>query len=179
MTSGDLSTFAFVFDMNLLFERFIAGFIRRYASHILPEAFLRYELLPQSHGARRYLASRENRSVFQTIPDIAFRNRDLFPLLIDTKYKLLDDKERNVGVSQSDFYQMHAYAHRYNCDRIILLYPNKSSSSERIHATFKLADCEKVIEASSVNVSVNLANSEGRCRLISELRQMFPQETSS
>lgn len=179
MTSGDFSTFAFVFDMNLLFEHFVAGFIRRHASQILPDSFLRYDLLPQSHGARRHLASREDRNVFQTIPDIAFRNDDVFPLLIDTKYKLLDDKELSVGVSQSDFYQMHAYAHRYNCDRIILLYPNKSSSSERIHAHFKLADCEKVIEATSVNVSVDLASSEGRSKLIAELRQIFPQETSS
>lgn len=178
MTSGDLSTFAFVCDMNLLFENFIAGFIRRHASQVLPESFLRYDFLPQSHGARRYLARREERNVFQTIPDIAFRDGKQFPLLIDTKYKLLDDKERNAGVSQSDFYQMHAYARRYDCDRVILLYPNKSSYAERIHACFKLEECQKVIEAKSVDISVNLSSAEGRAKLIAELKQIFPQETS-
>jgi len=179
MTSGDLSTFAFVFDMNLLFENFLASFIRRHAAHILPESFLRYEFLPQSHGARRYLARREDRNVFQTIPDIAFRDGDAFNLLIDTKYKLLDDKERNLGVSQSDFYQMHAYAHRYNCDRVILLYPSKSAYGEHVNACFKLEDCQKVIEATSVNISVDLSSTEGRARLIAQLKQIFPQETSS
>ncbi len=179
LTSGDLGTFAFVLDMNLLFENFVAGFIRRHASEILPELFLQYEFLPQSRGARRYLASREDRSVFQTIPDLAFRNGALFPLIIDTKYKLIDDKERNAGVSQSDFYQMHAYAHRYNCDRVILLYPNRSSYRDAIHAHFKLAECDKVIEAKSVNIAVDLSSTEGRAALIGELRKIFPTETSS
>ncbi len=179
MTAGDLTTFAFVFDMNLLFENFIAGFIRRHRSEILPAEFSSYDFLPQSRGARRYLANREGKTVFQTIPDISFRNGDEFPLLIDTKYKRLDGTDRKVGVAQTDFYQMHAYAHRYNCNRVVLLYPQTAASAAPLKACFKLEDCEKVIEANSVNICVDLSTRDGRNSLVSELKTLFPVETSS
>jgi 5-methylcytosine-specific restriction endonuclease McrBC regulatory subunit McrC len=45
--------------------------------------------------------------------------------IIDTKWKLLS--RLNTGnkwdIKQSDVYQMFAYAKRYNCPKIILLYP--------------------------------------------------------
>lgn len=50
MTEGDLSTFAFVFDMNQLFEMFIASFIRRYRSEILDDQLADCELLIQSRA---------------------------------------------------------------------------------------------------------------------------------
>lgn len=178
MTAGDLSTFAFVFDMNLLFENFIAGFIRRHAVEILPEEFLSYDFLPQSRGARRFLARRENTSVFQTKPDLAFRTGAKFPLLIDTKYKLLDERDRRLGVSQADFYQMHAYAHRYDCNRVVLLYPQTGSAP--LKACFKLEDCNKQIEAASINICMDLGTKASRENLIAELKQqLFPTETSS
>ena len=178
-TPGDLLTFAFVFDMNLLFEKFIAGFIHRHASDILPETFRRYDLLSQSRGERRFLAKRESRSVFQTKPDLAFRAGTQFPLLIDTKYKCLDKQDRTLGVSHQDFYQMHAYAHRYNCDRVVLLYPQTRDTTAPLKACFKLEDCEKLIEAASINICVDLASTTGRAELIGELKQLFPTETST
>jgi 5-methylcytosine-specific restriction enzyme subunit McrC len=179
MTAGDLSTFAFVFDMNVLFENFVAGFLYRHASQILPDAYLQYDFLSQSRGARRFLATRENTSVFQTRPDLAFRIGDRFPLLIDTKYKILDDKDRRLGVSQSDFYQMHAYAHRYQCNRVVLIYPQNAESVAPIKACFKLEDCDKVIEVASINICVDLGSKSGRVDLMRELNQLFPTETSS
>lgn len=179
MSAGDLSTFAFVFDMNALFETFIASFLHRHASQILPEAYLQYDFLPQSRGARRFLATRENTAVFQTRPDLAFRTGDRFPLLMDTKYKILDEKDRRLGVSQSDFYQMHAYAHRYNCNRVVLIYPQNAQWSAPLKACFKLEDCNKVIEVASVNICVDLGSNAGRADLIRELNQLFPTETSA
>jgi 5-methylcytosine-specific restriction enzyme subunit McrC len=178
MSTGNLSTFAFLLDMNLLFESFIAGFMKRYASEIFPSQFAGYEFLPQSRGARHYLAWHQERSVFQTIPDIAFRNGNQFPLLIDTKYKRLDERDRRAGVAQSDFYQMHAYAHRYQCGRVVLLYPEMADSHGPISACFKLHDSERTINVNSVNICVDLSSSEGRASLIAELKQLFPTEAS-
>ena len=58
-------------------------------------------------------------------PDIVLEkkgNSDT-PLIIDTKYKLLEGQDIKEGVSQSDLYQMHAYATRYECANIVMLYP--------------------------------------------------------
>jgi 5-methylcytosine-specific restriction endonuclease McrBC regulatory subunit McrC len=165
--------------MNLLFEGFISGFIRRHASEILPENFRSYDFLPQSRGARRFLAKHENTSVFQTRPDLAFRTGDQFPLLIDTKYKLLDESDRRLGVSQPDFYQMHAYAYRYNCNRVVLLYPQRGQGISPLKVRFKLEDCDKVIEATTVNICIDLTSKVSRGDLIAELKQLFPTETSS
>ena len=60
---------------------------------------------------------------FQLKPGIILRKNGEVRLIIDTKYKILDGKERYLGISQSDIYQMFAYSHKFNCNKIILLYP--------------------------------------------------------
>lgn len=176
MAAGDLSTFAFVFDMNSLFEKFVAGFVQRHASEILSRELKTCEFLPQSRGASRYLAKRDDRTVFQTKPDIAFRNELQFPLLVDTKYKRLDERERKLGVSQADFYQMHAYAHRYACTRVLLLYPQIAGASGPVRACFKLEECDHTVEVSSIDLCVDLSRNSERQKLIEELRTSFSRE---
>lgn len=178
MSTGNLSTFAFLLDMNLLFESFIAGFMKQFALQIFPSQFAGYEFLPQSRGVRHYLASHRGRDEFQTIPDIAFRNGSEFPLLIDTKYKRLDENGSRVGVSHADFYQMHAYSHRYQCSRVVLLYPEMADSHGPISACFKLHGSDRTINVNTVNICVDLSSSAGRAKLIAELKQLFPTEAS-
>jgi len=176
MAAGDLSTFAFVFDMNQLFEKFISAFVHRHAEEILSEELKDCDFLPQSRGASRYLARKDEKTVFQTKPDLAFRNELHFPLLVDTKYKRLDERDKKLGVSQADFYQMHAYAHRYRCNRVILLYPQTTASSGPKRACFKLEECTHTVEVSTINLSVNLSSRADRQKLIAELRATFSQE---
>jgi 5-methylcytosine-specific restriction enzyme subunit McrC len=176
MAVGDLTTFAFVFDMNQLFEKFITGFVHRHSLDILSDELKACDFLPQSRGASRYLAKRDEKTVFQTKPDIAFRNGEHFPLLVDTKYKRLDERDRKLGVSQADFYQMHAYAHRYACSRVLLLYPQTAGSSGATRACFKLEECPHTVEVSTVNLNANLNSKGDRQKLIAELRLSFSQE---
>ncbi len=65
---------------------------------------------------------------FQMRPDIVISRRgDSSPIaIIDTKWKLLSRLEsgNKWGTKQSDIYPMFAYAKRYNCPKIILLYPS-------------------------------------------------------
>jgi 5-methylcytosine-specific restriction enzyme subunit McrC len=100
-----MSSFAFTFDMNKLFEAFIVNFIRRHRGQILPPALQTCELLPQSNRATRYLARSRDRQVFLLKPDLVFRLGDQFPMLIDAKYKRLDSANAKLGVSEADFYQ--------------------------------------------------------------------------
>src|SRR5205085_2240053 len=112
LSAGDLDTFAFVFDMNQLFESFIINFIRRHRAEVLPPTLASCDLLAQTRGATRYLARNiRGREVFQLKPDLAFRQadtaqqKDAFPLLLDAKYKRLDAADARLGISQTDFYQ--------------------------------------------------------------------------
>jgi 5-methylcytosine-specific restriction enzyme subunit McrC len=177
MAAGTLTTFAFVFDMNQLFESFIAAFIRRHSSEILSDRLQACDFLTQSRGARLNLARHGEKEVFQTRPDIAFRDSERqFPLLIDTKYKRLDEADRRLGVSQPDFYQMHAYAHRYACHHIILLYPQAAEAASSLNVSFTLEDCEKVIQAGTVDLRIDMSSKQERQKLICELKALFPQE---
>lgn len=176
MAAGDLSTFAFVFDMNQLFEKFVAGFVHRHAAEILSEELRACDFLPQSRGASRYLARKDEKTVFQTRPDLAFRDKLHFPLLVDTKYKRLDERDKQLGVSQTDFYQMHAYAHRYKCDRVILMYPQTTAASGPTRACFKLEECAHSVEVVTINLAVNLSSKTERQKLVAELRATFSQE---
>jgi 5-methylcytosine-specific restriction enzyme subunit McrC len=178
MAKGNLSTFAFVFDMNQLFEKFIAGFIHRHAAEILSEELRACDLRPQSRGVSLHLAKRDEKKVFHTKPDIAFRDAGgRFPLLLDTKYKRLDERDNKLGVSPVDFYQMHAYSHRYSCNRVILLYPRISGFKEMQSVCFKLEGCEHIVEVASVNLSIDLRAKNEKQKLINELKTLFSQES--
>lgn len=178
MSAGDLSTFAFVFDMNQLFEAFIASVIHRNRSEILDEKLADCELLIQSRGATLFLARRGERNVFQTRPDLAIRkDRNYFPLLIDTKYKRLDRNDLKLGVSQGDFYQMHAYAHRYECPRIVLLYPQMEGTPEPLREWFPLHSGSKMIEAATIDLRMDMRNKQNRQNLVNELKTILKGAT--
>lgn len=61
--------------------------------------------------------------------DQARRNRDAWwtrRAVVDTKWKRLKGAidDAKYGIGQADIYQMMAYAHVYQCQRILLLYPH-------------------------------------------------------
>ena len=43
--------------------------------------------------------------------------------IIDCKWKMLDSDKAKFAITQSDIYQMVAYGNRYDCGRLMLLYP--------------------------------------------------------
>ena len=56
LQAGKIQAFTFLFDMNLLFERFVTGFLRRHRHQALPEGLQECEILPQGRGVPRWLA---------------------------------------------------------------------------------------------------------------------------
>lgn len=170
MTAGDLSTFAFIFDMNQLFEMFIGSFIRRYRNEILDDQLADCELLMQSRGAKLFLARYKQRGIVQLIPDLTCRHGAKFSMLIDTKYKRLDRHDRKLGISQPDFYQMHAYAHRYECPRVILLYPQTVDMPEPLMRSFVIERTNEVIEAATVDLRVDMRSKQAQRQLAQELK---------
>jgi 5-methylcytosine-specific restriction enzyme subunit McrC len=173
LKAGDTRTFAFTFDMNKLFEAFIVNFISHHREDILPAALSTCELLPQSNMATRYLARSRDRRVFLLKPDLVFRQNNQFPLIMDAKYKRLDSTNSRLGISEADFYQMHAYAHSYSCPHVILIYPQTAEMSQPIRGRFEVEGTKISVVAATVNLQVALQSKEGRTRIIKELRGLL------
>ena len=128
LRAGRITQLAFVFDMNRLFEKFVAVFLRRH----MKEIKVRDErhLVDVSYQYRLgRLFDEFNMDVDLVLTDDTPRS-----FLVDTKYKALDPEERHMGLAQTDFYQMYAYgsAGRHHYDEVILLYP----STDMVRRTF-------------------------------------------
>lgn len=176
LSSGDKSAFAFVFDMNILFQDFIAQFLQRLHKQILPEEWLESQINLQSQGQKVYFVQRMNgveppgQPVFRLIPDILIKDHSGSPLVIvDTKYKKLSLSAKDRGVAEGDAYQMLAYAQSWKCSKVIMFYP--SSNLMTNHYTFYLNDENKTkIHAIELNLQRPLEDSQ---ELINELKLAF------
>lgn len=106
--TGSGKAFSLLFDMNRLFETWVAASMRGPAR--------RHGLRLREQGPRKYLAHRQDidKPVFQMKPDIALLDEDNGVVLIaDAKWKLLDGEDRKLGISQADMYQLQTYANHY------------------------------------------------------------------
>lgn len=118
--AGDDTCFALLFDMNLLYERFLEGFIKR---HVMAEAGMAgYTFHPQAVGHTTYLLHEHRgdkaRGVLRLAPDLLFRRDDGRLAILDAKWKILGGR-----AAREDLYQMFGYAHRYRAS-CTLLYPS-------------------------------------------------------
>lgn len=92
-----VNDWAFMFDMNVLFEQFVGKLIK--------------SIEPSTK-----LQSENNFGNLKLKPDILIPHR----LIIDTKYKKVNGKEE---LKRDDKYQMYVYGKNYHINQTILLYP--------------------------------------------------------
>ncbi len=120
VVTGHASCATLLFDMNRLFEAYAANIFR---------ALARAEgLRLRTQGPRKYMVWREDRDeqVFLMKPDMVFfDHKSRIVSIADAKWKLLDDREKKLGISQADLYQMAGYAMRYGTDRLAMIYPRQ------------------------------------------------------
>ncbi len=116
---GNRNTYALVWDMNVLFEEYVG----RITQQVLGARGLTVNLQAE---ASAYLAQEATtkRKAFLLKPDILVRLNRKAVIVADTKWKRLDPLPSNLGVSEADIYQVLAYAHRYETDRAVLVYPH-------------------------------------------------------
>lgn len=174
-SSGSSSAFAFTFDMNILFERFIARFIVKNRDAVLPEYLKDCDIDIQS-GGKKLATNANNDQVFLMKPDIIFKSGKTTKLIIDTKYKRLDKTSKKCGISQSDMYQMVAYTSRYKCPNVILLYPRTADSHEPVNETYELCELDSRIKIATVNLGVDLTNHNNQLKLIDDLNEILQEE---
>lgn len=93
--------------------------------------------------------------VFNMKPDIALGQNYKQPeIIIDTKYKLLQNGDKKEGVSQQDMYQMNSYSKKYNCPNIILLYPETNNIRDH-QIDFKI-DSSTMVKVRGINLCRDL-----------------------
>jgi 5-methylcytosine-specific restriction enzyme subunit McrC len=139
-----------LFAMNDLFEAYIAALARR--------ALLGSDLTVHSQGGLRYCLMEEGdggKERFQTTPDILIKRNGQVVMVIDTKWKLIgrnpEDKKR--GVSQSDVYQMMAYARLYQCREVMLLYPHHAGLGDAaLDAGYSMMEGDERLRIASVDL---------------------------
>lgn len=123
--SGNSKNMAILFPMERIFEDYIGYLTKKYANgHEIKTQDKSYYLIDQH----------KNKEKFRLKPDIVAKNNtSKIVLIIDTKWKLLDEslENKNYNISQADMYQLYAYGRKYSIKsdskkspRLILLYPS-------------------------------------------------------
>lgn len=113
--SGSNIAFALLFPMEMLFESYVASLVKKeFDSKIYS-----FSAQDKKHHLFKY-----PKEIFRLRPDIVVGNKvngDIY--VIDTKWKILFNDKANLGIAQSDMYQMYAYQKKYNAKTVTLLYP--------------------------------------------------------
>ncbi|WP_300024992.1 hypothetical protein [uncultured Maribacter sp.] len=125
---NDLKLFAFLLPMEYVFEDFIFGFIDKELEKVMAKA----------QRSDTYLD--EGKS-FNLKPDLWLKT-DQKSIIADTKYKIVysDEKDPKKGISQTDLYQMLAYAIRFKVNEIILFYPSTLENTQEEETEIVIKD---------------------------------------
>ncbi|HAV6206970.1 McrC family protein [Acinetobacter sp. YH12047] len=126
-TQGTWCGMSLLFPMEKLFEHFVAYHLRRG----LPE----YQVKTQH--ATEHICEHQMSKIFKLKPDIFIdRSKAKMPnIVLDTKWKLIDQNERSgrYGLKDSDIQQMFAYSHYYlkHESEVILVYPYRAGKFDQ------------------------------------------------
>jgi 5-methylcytosine-specific restriction enzyme subunit McrC len=126
---GKTHGISLLFPMEKLFERYVEVKLRKQ----LPA---QYKLKAQA--ANESLCTHNGRNLFQLRPDFLVQVGMKNVLVLDTKWKIIssNDTENKYGMSQSDFYQLFAYGHKYLNAKgeMLLIYPQTNKFKNLLDA---------------------------------------------
>lgn len=119
-THGSTDGFALLFDMNILFEHYVARLLG-------PIAGAAGWTLHAQGGYKPCLKpDGKEGGLFATKPDLRLIRKGKVGVILDTKWKRLTNPgdDPKMGIDQADIYQVMAYARIYDCEQLVLLYPH-------------------------------------------------------
>jgi 5-methylcytosine-specific restriction enzyme subunit McrC len=132
---GDTINQAILFPMEKLFESYIAMLIKRNwdRSSVRIQDKRLFLLAQLNHETGKFL-----RDLYRLKPDIVLGEGKV---ILDTKWKVLDERLNNFSIGEDDLYQMNAYGRRYQFEesegiapRLGLIYPKSHNFLEgRMH----------------------------------------------
>ncbi|MGR5194902.1 McrC family protein [Vibrio rotiferianus] len=136
---GDAHAASLLFPMEKVFEDYVAKMLMQDLSRD------ERNLTVHTQATGEYLASYNGVNKFSLRPDILIKRYGVNYMVLDTKWKLLDTKVTNSNISQSDVYQLYAYAKKYlsaeGCGQdVVLIYPAQDNFEHPLKYPFDLGD---------------------------------------
>ncbi|WP_413699290.1 McrC family protein [Psychromonas sp. KJ10-10] len=136
---GETHTVSLLFPMEKVFEDYVAKVLRDQLAVSHPKFIINTQVTGE------YLARYDGRDKFNLRPDLVIKQAKTNLIVLDTKWKLLDSKLSNSNISQSDIYQLFAYAKKYLGDEnsgkdVVLIYPSQDNFDEPLISPFDLGD---------------------------------------
>ena len=140
-TRGESLGFSLLFPMYELFERFVGRCLLR--------ALAPWPVRLQS---RRYSALRDDQGpLFNLRPDVVI-DTSTGPIVLDTKWKALNNDGRKLGVAEDDVYQMLMYGQAYEAERLVLLYPWHGQLAKGINRRWSVVGANRRLDIATVDV---------------------------
>ena len=144
---GSDKSFAILFEMNDVYERYITNLLRRNLDkYIIHSQHNKYKLLRNENT---------DKDIFSLILDIVIEVDNKERLIIDTKWKRINESKNRHGVKREDLYQMYAYLTRYkDVKSSILLYPSahEDNKDDFLESWYLESDKEKKIRIYTIDL---------------------------
>ncbi len=122
---GKSRGYSILFDMNKLFEEYVGRRIQTVAKKLHRSG--KCKLSVELQNQRKFcIYDKHGKGLFKTIPDIVLKSEGKVVHIIDTKWKQLAPKPRDLDVSSSDVYQIMTYGLVHDSIQMTLLYPHSS-----------------------------------------------------
>jgi 5-methylcytosine-specific restriction enzyme subunit McrC len=157
LATGQVRSFAFLLDMNALFEQFIYRFVE-WSLRGFP-----YRVRYQHRDRSIIWDVTHHRSYTRVVPDLLIETVPARPerFVIDAKYKLYDQRRLSTG----DIYQSFLYAYAYNSQATttpdaLLLYPASQPAGESVHLQIRNAAQRAGASVQALGVSIPQALAE-------------------
>ena len=158
LSPGCKALYAFVFDMNRLFEDFVWGFLYTHRKRIFPEKPEDIHLQKQAIGTSLHLIRDQanEKEHIRLRPDILLHDSlGRTRLVLDTKYKRLGRDAFKPQVAESDLYQMVAYMTRFDCRQSLLLYPSEVTNGQ-LRKAYSVPETSKQIGVATLDLHHSL-----------------------
>lgn len=166
-SSGRNTVFSLLFDMERVFEDFIAAMMQRAVRNLAGDM----RVYPQGTTRRRYLMDGDQGGVLHLKPDLLLEG-SAGRLVIDTKWKRLAEstQRRQAGLSAADLYQLYAYSQRYGAQHSLFLFPFVNGALPRDFAPL----CSEGRPIGSA-IGLRFVHLHGNLRKPSEFRRVVTQ----
>ncbi|MGF1836376.1 McrC family protein [Photobacterium sanguinicancri] len=137
-----------LFPMEKVFEDYVAKTLKDQLAN------KRSDLQLETQASGKHLAVYQGKGKFSLRPDLLIKRGMYNKVVLDTKWKLLDSDVYNANISQSDIYQMFAYAKKYLSQGggleqsrelqqgkdVVLIYPMQPNFKQALPDPFDLDD---------------------------------------
>lgn len=138
---GSHNAFSLLFPMEAIFESFVAHYLKK---QIPPPTKLSAQVQSKT------LVSYGDKNFFRLKPDLYLSNVLTNDVVLDTKWKLIDQTKQSgkdkFGLSQQDFYQMLGYGHKYlkGEGQMVLIYPKTCDFDKPLAHSFDYDEHRKL-----------------------------------